>query len=140
MDLNNVKPIETGNSNSKKAVSSTSEETSKSEKTANFDEILDENIEEMNLDNMLVTEKDDDNENIFSNMKESAMAVFDEDVLEEELSEASVKPSHTPWTLIGMGVVGGVLVVVLAGVVLAGVMLWRTKKVKKAEIVTDNSQ
>merc|ERR1719233_2733342 len=133
MDLTNVKLIETGNSNLKKAVSA-SEESSESEKTADFDEILDENIEEMNLDNMLVTEKDDNNENIFSNMKESAMAVFDEDVLEEELSEASVKPSHTPWTLIGMGVGGGVLVVVLAGVVLAGVMVWRTKKVKKAEI------
>ena len=103
-------------------------------KSADFDDILDENIEEMNLDNMKVAKTDNNDDNIVSNMKESAMTIFDEEVLEEELAEASAKPSNTPWTLIGVG--GGVLVVVLVGVLLAGVMLWKKKKTKKAKIVT----
>ena len=139
MNLNNMEMTDGGNSIAKKEASSTiNEETSRFEKSkpADYDVILGENIEEMNLDNIKMPAKDDDNENIFSNMKESAMTVFDEEVLEEELSEASVKPSHAPWSLIGMSVGGGVLVVVVVVGVLAGVMLWRSKKTKKVKIDT----
>merc|ERR1712142_729590 len=102
----------------------------------NDDDIFGENIEEMNMGNIQMPEENDGKDDkIFSNVKESAMAVFDEEVLEEELAEASVKPSHTPWTLIGVGVGGGVLVVVLVGVVVAGVMLGMMKKKKEEERV-----
>ena len=139
MILNNMEMTDGGNSIAmKEALSPIDEETSRFEKSKSddYDIILGENIEEMNLDNIMMPAKDDDNENIFSNMKESAMTVFDEEVLEEELSEASVKPSHAPWSLIGMSVGGGVLVVVVVVGVLAGVMLWRSKKTKKVKIDT----
>ena len=136
INLINTKMTEGGDSIPNKETSSYNEESSGFEKSADYDDLLGENIEEMNLDNIMMTEKDDDDENIFSNMKESAMAVFDEEVLEEELSEASVKPSHTPWSLVGMSVGGGVLVVVVVVGVLAGVMLWRSKKTKKVKIDT----
>merc|ERR1712183_457951 len=71
LNPNNVKLIGNDKSNSKKAASTNNENTSEIEKTADFYDTLDEN------------------------MKESGMAVFDEEVLEEELSEASEKPSHT---------------------------------------------
>ena len=76
-----------------KTASSTLKETLEDESLVD----MDENIEAMNLSNLKISENiDDDDDKIFSNIKESRMAVFDETVLEEELSEADDKPRHTP--------------------------------------------
>ena len=91
---------------------------------------FEENIEEMTLNTWNMTGQTDDTDDalVFSNLKDSGMETFDEDVLEEELREADVRPGHTPWSLIGMGVGGGVLVVVVVGMVVAGVVMWKKKK------------
>merc|ERR1712142_1121365 len=137
MNLNKIETTKNNDNRDKDKVVITNKEISKSKKNVeNDDDIFGENIEEMKMSNIHPPLKyDGKDDKIFSNMRESAMTVFDEEVLEEELAEASVKPSHTPWTLIGVGVGGGVLVVVLVGVVVAGVMLGRMKKNKKEERV-----
>ena len=100
-----------------------------------YDEIndSDENIEEMTLNvwDMAGQTDDTDDALVFSNLKNSEMETFDEDVLEEELREADVRPGHTPWSLIGMGVSGWVLVVVGVGMAGAGVVLWKKKNTSK---------
>ena len=66
--------------------------------TDNTDE-FDENIEEMNLNtlNMMTGQSDDTYATvIFSNVKDSGMNVFNEDVL-EEVRQADVRPSHKPY-------------------------------------------
>ena len=97
-----------------------------------YDEIndSDENIEEMTLNTWDMAGQTDDTDDalVFSNLKDSGMETFDEDVLEEELREADVRPGHTPWSLIGMGIGGGVLVVVVGGMAVAGVVMWMKKK------------
>ena len=128
-----MKLAENNNVILKNSITFTNKDPSEFEKS---DDILEENIEEMNLNNLKMNKKEDgdgDGKNIISNIKESSMTVFDEEVLEEELSEASVKPGHTPWTLIGVGVGVGVLVVLLVGVVMGGVMIGRMKMIKKRE-------
>ena len=92
----------------------------------------DENIVDMNLDtvNNMIDEKND--AIIFSNVKDSGMETFDEDVLEEELKEADIRPGHTPWSLIGMVVGGGVLVVAVVGMSVAGGVVWKKKNKNKA--------
>ena len=91
---------------------------------------FEENIEEMTLNTWDMNGQTDDTDDalVFSNIKDSGMETFDEDVLEEELREADVRPGHTPWSLIGMGVGGGVLVVVVVGMAVAGVVMWMKKK------------
>ena len=82
----------------------------------------------LNIWDMTGQTDDTDDALVFSNLKDSRMETFDEDVLEEELREADVRPGHTPWSLIGMGVGGGVWVVVVVGMALAGVVVWKKKK------------
>ena len=98
---------------------------------------FDENISEMSLStlNLLSEDGEDDDAMVFSNIKDSAMNVFNEDVLEEELSQADIRPSHTPWTLVGVGVGAGVVVVVLVGVVVAAVMIEKKKNVTVVGVV-----
>ena len=57
-----------------------------------------------------------------SNTKDSLMTVFNEEILENEISQADAKPRHTPWTLIELVVGGGLLVIVVV-VVLVG-LVW----------------
>ena len=92
----------------------------------------DENIVDMNLDTVknMIEEKND--AIIFSNVKDSGMESFDEDVLEEELKEADIRPGHTPWSLIGMVVGGGVLVVAVVGISVAGGVVWKRKNKNEA--------
>ena len=99
---------------------------------------FEENIEEMTLNTWDMTD-DSDDALIFSNLKDSGMETFDEDVLEEELREADVRPGHTPWSLIGMGVGGGVLVVVVGGMAGAGVVMWKKKKNTSKDVVDGGS-
>ena len=107
------------------------------------DEIFDieENIEEMTLNTWDMAGQTDDTDDalVFSNLKDSGMETFDEDVLEEELREADVRPGHTPWSLIGMGVGAGVLVVVVVGIVVAGVVMWKKKKNTSKAVVDGGS-
>ena len=108
-----------------------------------YDEIndSDENIEEMTLNTWDMNGQTDDTDDalVFSNIKDSGMETFDEDVLEEELREADVRPGHTPWSLIGMGVGGGVLVVVVVGMAVAGVVMWKKKKNTSKDVVDGGS-
>ena len=64
------------------------------------DEIIDsdENIEEMTLNTWDMAGKTDDTDDalVISNLKDSGMETFDEDVLEEELRDADVMQGHTP--------------------------------------------
>ena len=41
------------------------------------------------------------------------MDVYNEDIVEDELSQADIRPSHTPWNMIGLGVGGSVLMVIV---------------------------
>ena len=59
---------------------------------------------------------------------DSSMRMFDEDILEDEISKADMKPTHIPWTLIYVGV-GGCLLVMVVGLVLVGVVrCWWNKR------------
>ena len=58
------------------------------------------------------------------------MLMFDEDILEDELSQADIKPTHIPWTLIYVGVGGGLLVMVV-GLVFLGLVRYQWNNRKK---------
>ena len=73
----------------------------------------DENIVDMSLETLQITDQSiiadttDDEPIIFScGAKDAGMEAFDEHLVEEELSAANVRSSHTPWNLIGMGLGG----------------------------------
>ena len=79
------------------------------------EEDLDERIEEMSLNTLNMNGQSDVAEDavIFSNVGDSKIDVFNEDIVEDELSQADVRPSHTPWNMIGLGVGGSVLMVIV---------------------------
>ena len=101
---------------------------------------LDENIAEMNLETLEINDQDDTL--LFSNVINSEMGVYNEDIVEGELSQADARQSHTPWNVIGL-VIGGVallvLVVVVVGVV-ARVVISKRKKKKDSQNVNVGSR
>ena len=63
-------------------------------------------------------------------INDTVMLMFDEDILEDEISQADMKPTHIPWTLLFVGVGGGLLVIMM-GLVLVGVVRCQWNKRKK---------
>ena len=88
---------------------------------------FDENMAEMNLEtlNLHGSREQED-----SSINDSFMLMFDEDILEDEISQADIKPTHIPYTLIYVGVGGGFLIMVL-GLVLVGLVRCRWNKRKQ---------
>ena len=83
-----------------------------------------ENLVEMNFENWKLNDE--------TSFKYSEMELFDEDILEEEISEADAKLTYTPWTLIwlGVGVVLLVTVVIVLLLVVVNLWYWCSKKKK----------
>ena len=79
---------------------------------------FDENMADMNLETLKLHGSSNQED---SSIYDSFMLMFDEDILEVEISQADIKPTHIPWTLIYMGVGGGLLVIVV-GSVLVGLV------------------
>ena len=88
---------------------------------------FDENMADMNLETLILLGSRETED---SNIIDSFMAMFDEDILEDELSQADIKPTHIPWTLIYVGVGGGLLVMVV-GLVFLGLVRYQWNNRKK---------
>ena len=92
-----------------------------------FDVIaFDENMADMNLETLNLYGSKEQKD---PSTTDSFMSMFDEDILEDEISQANIKSTHIPWTLIYVGVGGGLLVIVV-GLILVGVIRcwWNMRK------------
>jgi hypothetical protein len=87
---------------------------------------FDENMADMNLETLNLHGSSKQEDFITT---DSFMIMFDEDILEDEISQGDMKPTHIPWTLIYGGSGGGLLVMVV-GLVLVGVVRCRWNKRK----------
>ena len=85
---------------------------------------FDENMADMNLETLKLHGSSNQED---SSIYDSFMLMFDEDILEVEISQADIKPTHIPWTLIYVGVGGGLMVIV----VLVGLVRYRWNKRKQ---------